>query len=457
MTAPRHRVASTLLLALTAVLQSCQSPSADAPLTAPLTVPSMGRAATGPTVNAANPAAARQGTVTLDVQITGSGFDHGSQASWQLNGVTYPKIAVNGTKFVSSTSLIANITVALDAAPGTYDIAVVTSTGKKGIGAEMFTVTYAVPIPGMTEGRAINDAGQIIGYNGTAIVLSDPSLGIVSVASGGEVWDIDRNGRTVGGKHADGDPVIWSSSTGPGGPWTAIKLPSLGAGGTTRGIASDAAGDAVLIAGATLAPAGTGGQRKPTVWTRTGTGWQPRFLTLPAGVNGGWGQAINARGQVAGMDGSGCCFAIYWDSLGTPTVLGALGNASNSSAWSINGDGTVIVGGSGKTAVFWRRTLVAGAYGPWSGAIALENTGSLCGKGAASIANDVNAAGTVVVGQSCGTGVAWRLSGGTVTSRVVLQGLGPPNQSVAYGINDLAAPRATGTAKSTTGVLFMDF
>ena len=45
------------------------------------------------------------------------------------------KIAVNSTRFVSSTSLTANITVAPDAAPVTYDIAVVTRTGKKGIGA----------------------------------------------------------------------------------------------------------------------------------------------------------------------------------------------------------------------------------------------------------------------------------------------------------------------------------
>jgi len=454
MIAPRHRVASILLLALTAVLQSCQSPSADAPLTAPPTVASMGRVATGPTVTAANPAAARQGTVTLDVQITGSGFDQGSRASWQLNGVTYPKIAVNKTQVVSPTSLIANITVALDAAPVTYDIAVTTSTGKKGIGAELFTVTYAVPIPGMTEGRAINDAGQIIGYNGTAIVLSDPSLGIVPVASGGQVYDVDRNGRTVVGKDADGYPVIWSSSTGPGGPWTAIKLPSLGAAGTVRGIASDAAGDAVLLSGATLLP---NAPRTPTVWTRTATGWQPTYFTIPAGVVSAWGQAINSRGQVVGMDGSGCCSAIYWDSLGTPTVLGVLGTARNTSAWSINGDGTIVVGGSGGSAVLWRRTLVAGSYGPWSGAIALENTATYCGKNGGSLANDVNAAGTMVVGVSCGIATAWRLTGGVVTSRLVLQGLGPPNQSVAYGVNDLAAPQAVGQAKTSSGVLFRGF
>ena len=128
MAVQRRRIAWTHALALGAFLQSCQSPSADAPMTAPNSVPTFARGATGPTVSAANPASARQGTVTLDVQISGSGFDQGSQASWQLNGVTYSKIAVNSTKFVSSTSLTANITVAVDAAPVNYDIAVTTST-----------------------------------------------------------------------------------------------------------------------------------------------------------------------------------------------------------------------------------------------------------------------------------------------------------------------------------------
>src|SRR5262245_42009911 len=107
MAVQRRRLAWTLPLALGAFLQSCQSPSSDAPLAAPPSVPAVARAPAGPTVSAANPASARQGTVTLDVQISGSGFDDGSQASWQLNGVTYPKIAVNSTKFVSSTALTA--------------------------------------------------------------------------------------------------------------------------------------------------------------------------------------------------------------------------------------------------------------------------------------------------------------------------------------------------------------
>jgi uncharacterized membrane protein len=438
-----------------AFLTACGSPAGDAPPTAPPRVAAFGKAAGGatPAVNAADPASARQGTVTLDVRITGSGFDAGSHASWQRNGVEYPKIVVNHTTYVSSTTLIANITVASDADAVTYDIAVVAGTGKKGIGAEMFTVTYAVAVPGLTEGRAINDAGQIVGYNGTSVVVFDPVIGAVSVASDALAYDIDRNGRAIVGKDAAGDPVIWTSASGPVGPWVATKLPATGI-GTVRAIASDAAGDAVLLSGANFSAAG---QRIPTVWSRTVTGWQKTLFTVPAGFAGAWGEDINPLGQVVGMDGSTCCGAFYWDSLGAPTRLAALSGASNASAWAINGNGTIIVGLSGKSAVFWRRTLIAGTYGAWSSAIALDTGGSGCGKNGSSIAYDVNSAGTVVVGESCGVGVAWRQSGiGTVMSRTVLQGLGPPNQSTAWGVNDLASPLATGSAK-TSGVRFQGF
>jgi uncharacterized membrane protein len=451
--ASRDRVIWTSLLSCIAVLQACESPTADRFPTAPPAAPSFARA-TGPTVTAATPASARQGTVTLDVQITGSGYDPGSGAIWQLNGVPYGKIVVNSTTVVSSTSLIANITVAPDADPVTYDIAVVTSTGKKGIGAEMFTVTYAVPVPGLTAGQAINDAAQIVGNNGDAVVLSDPTAGSVTIAASGQGWSIDRNGKTIGGKAPNGDAAIWTSAGDASGPWAEVLLPSLGGDGVVRGIASDAAGDAVMLSGSLLTPNALG--RTPTVWTRTASGWEARYLGFPAGIIGAWGQDINGRGQVAGMDGSGCCLAIYWDSLGAPTTLTGLSGAKNSSAWGINADGTMIVGLSGKTAVMWKRTLVAGTYGAWSAAISLESTGSFCGKNGSSHAYDVNAAGTVIVGQSCGIATAWKLSGGAVVQRVVLQGLGPPNQSVAYGTNELGT-QATGTAKGTTGVRFLGY
>jgi len=451
MAAPlRWRVFVSALTLMALVPQACDTPRIDSPASP---VPTFGKSSGGPAVNAANPASGHQGDVTLDVTITGSGFDSGSRASWQRNGVPDPKITVNSTRYNSTTSLTANITIAADAVVATYDIAVTTSTGKKGIGAEMFTVTYAVPISGLTEGRAISDGGAVAGANGTTVVSWSPSSGLAAVATNSDVWDIDRAGHTIAGRDAAGKPVIWTSATGLPGSWAATTLADLGSanGGAVRGIASDASGNAVMLTGNAFS---LDGRKNALVWTRTPNGWSQRVFARPAGLTGAWGQDINRRGQVVGMDGSGCCSAVYWDSLGAPTKLPLTSGASAAAAWSINGDGTVVVGNSGG-AVMWRRTLVGNVYGPWT-VIALENPTALCGKTGTSVAYDVNSAGTIAVGTSCGLAVAWSLTGGSVT-RVVLQGLGPPNQATAYGINDAASPRAAGLANNSQGVYWWGF
>ena len=448
----RARLYVSLFALAVVTSQGCDAPSAD-----PLPMaPTFAKSAGGPSVSSANPSSGHQGDVTLDVTISGSGFDNGSRASWQLDGVAYPKITVNSTRFNSTTSLTANITIAADAQVTTYDIAVTTSTGKKGIGAEMFTVTYAIPLSGVTQGRAISDAGMVAGFDGSNVVAWTPDGGAVLVASNSAVWDIDRTGSTVGGKAGTdfGDkPAIWTSATGAAGSWVVTLLPDLGGGGAVRGIASDATGNAVLLTGNAF----VGNRKNAVVWTKTDQGWQLRVNSFPPGVTSLFAQGINARGQVVGMDGSGCCSAFYWDSLGAATRLSGVSGSASSAAYSINGDGTIIVGNSGGSAALWRRTLVGGVYGPWSAAIPLDNPAALCGRSYTSIAYDVNAAGTIAVGSSCGIAVAWQLSGGTVTARVVLQGLGPPNQSVVYGINDAASPRATGSAKTSTGVYWWGF
>ena len=102
--------------------------------------PSFAKAA-GPTVTSTSPDSGAQGTVSLDVQVFGSGFDQGSKAAWDSAGAPYPKIAVNSTKFVNPNQLLANITIASDAAITLYDVAVTTSTGRKGVGTELFAVT----------------------------------------------------------------------------------------------------------------------------------------------------------------------------------------------------------------------------------------------------------------------------------------------------------------------------
>src|SRR5262249_27463662 len=123
MAAPlRSRVFVTALALMAVVPQACDAPRIDSPASP---VPTFGKSSGGPAVNAANPASGHQGDVTLDVTITGSGFDSGSRASWQRNGVPDPKITVNSTRYNSATSLTANITIAADAVVATYDIAVI--------------------------------------------------------------------------------------------------------------------------------------------------------------------------------------------------------------------------------------------------------------------------------------------------------------------------------------------
>ena len=92
------------------------------------------------TVTSANPNSAPQDT-TIDVHVFGSGFDRGSNAQWAQSGVVSPNVTTNSTKYVSSTELAANITVAVTASTGSYDILVTTSHGIKGIGTELFTIS----------------------------------------------------------------------------------------------------------------------------------------------------------------------------------------------------------------------------------------------------------------------------------------------------------------------------
>ena len=403
--------------------------------------PLFGKSSTSPSVTGANPAWANQGTVNLNVTISGSGFDRGSTARWYLGGVPYGKIIVNSTSYVSSSQLVANISVASDAAIDDYDIVVTTSSLKQGIGSDLFVVTLATPIP--IVGYGINMAGQVVGpLTGTKTAtgaLWDAALGTIPIPNAGLLNDIDETASTIAGRNRSGVPAVWTSTTGAAGPWseTDLPIPAGATAGFTRGIASDAQGNAVFVSGSDRNP-----NRTPTVWTRTTNGWQFRENTIPAGVASAWIQSINPRGQGAGMDGSGCCFAVYWDSLGVGTTLAPLPGSSQAAAWSINDDGTVIVGDSNGSAVIWTRTLTNGVYGPWSGAIALENTSDYC-TNTGSGAKAVNGAGTIVVGSSCKLPVAWFISGTTVT-RFLIGTLGPPNNGVALSINNLPNPNAAG-------------
>jgi hypothetical protein len=96
------------------------------------------------TVTAIAPDAVVQDT-TLDIRVNGSGFDRGSLAEFLRDGVVDPRVRTNSTRYVKTTELIANVTVALDAVPTRYDVRVTTSRGKKGIGTELLAVLPVNP------------------------------------------------------------------------------------------------------------------------------------------------------------------------------------------------------------------------------------------------------------------------------------------------------------------------
>jgi len=89
-------------------------------------------------VDQAVPSEAPQDTM-LTVDVIGSGFDEGSEASWVLPGGT-SLVTVDSTTFVDTTRLKAHIKIPLAADVALYDIEVMTARGKKGIGSELFAV-----------------------------------------------------------------------------------------------------------------------------------------------------------------------------------------------------------------------------------------------------------------------------------------------------------------------------
>ena len=93
-------------------------------------------------VNSATPGAAPQGTINLDVTISGNGFKKGATAQWFVTGTTNPGgVTVNSATFKGSTQLTANITVASDAVISGFDIVVKNTDGRTGKGTDKFAVT----------------------------------------------------------------------------------------------------------------------------------------------------------------------------------------------------------------------------------------------------------------------------------------------------------------------------
>jgi len=156
------------------------------------------RATSTVTVTSTDPSAAPTDT-TLDVQVIGSGFDNGSVASFLLNGVADPRVRVNSTRFVKSTRVVANLTIAVDAVTGLYDVAVATRSGPKGIGTELFAI----------KGRLIALSPTSVNFSSTQGVNPDPQIVNITNAGIGKISGLAVGTITYG----SGQPTGWLTAS----------------------------------------------------------------------------------------------------------------------------------------------------------------------------------------------------------------------------------------------------
>ena len=107
--ASRQATRRTALVLATSLFVACDSAQEPAGLRLPSAA--MAGKVSGVTVTAASPSFGKQGQTNEAVTITGSGFATDAQASWLRNGVVDTTITVISTQVVSSTTLIATITI----------------------------------------------------------------------------------------------------------------------------------------------------------------------------------------------------------------------------------------------------------------------------------------------------------------------------------------------------------
>ncbi len=391
--------------------------------------PVFAKAASGPSVSSADPNAATRDT-TLDVRILGSGFGSGSRADFLLAGAPDPKVRTNNTRFVSSTELVANITIDAAAVPNYRDVAVTTAAGKKGVGTEAFIVLQAGEIApaGLANPFVwdVNSSGLAVGggslsgtaCNGQAFAWSQTDGGtMLPVAAGfcggtarrvNDMGVIAGNVGTTGGVAAT-QIARWTPAGG--GTWSVDVLPKPGANLLWLTLHGLNAGGHVVSAWKN--PDGTWDS---WFWS-DGTGW--RRLARPSGATWCYAEDMNDADQITGYCNGAVSpgGAVYWASPTSPGVRlpGFGGNISNKAS-AVNNLGIIAgsyVSGSQAHAARWRPN--------GSGGWLVDDLGAL---GNVTGLNDAGA----MAGSNKGDG--FYISAGSVME--ILSPFSPPASSTAF-------------------------
>ena len=142
MPATKRSTALSTVITVMAMLgmTGCQDQAPTDPTVTGIALKPGGGGGKGPKVESTVPTQAPQDT-TLDVQVFGSSFDDGSSVTLTIDGTPSGLVETNSTTFVSDKELMANITIDLIAIEDLYDVEVLSSRGRKGIGADLFSVT----------------------------------------------------------------------------------------------------------------------------------------------------------------------------------------------------------------------------------------------------------------------------------------------------------------------------
>lgn len=443
---------------------ACSRDSVTSPRQAAAGQPLAGKSPTALAVTSASPAFGDQGT-TVNVHVFGSGFTAGAQATWLLHGVADAHVHTNSTTFISSSELVANITIASDASLDFWDVQVSLSSGKNGVGSECFEVTSAQilgpgTLGGNTEARTINDLLQVVGTSdskSTSIAwIYDDATGMVKLGNG-IAGGLDPLGAVVVGSDGSSLPTSWIRQ--PDNSWSVQPL-SLISGGL-QGEARSAArlGDGTLVAVGWNSVSGkrvnTTYPNRPVWWQQINGAWtSPQILAMPAGAASASARDVDQLGEVTGILDAPSP-GIVWQS---PTNYVLLDGAPGR----INPSGTLIVGQRDRIPVYWFRDAATHAW-QTTGVPLPTIAGPTCADG---FPRDVNDAG-VIVGWSCNSSgnhqaTVWLLDlSGPVPALkgalTPLPGLGaksaPAELSVAAAVTDSPPYVVTGKATSgTTGL-----
>jgi len=389
---PVSRLLVTLALTAGCSVDSPTSTRAPSP-------PSFAKAPAGPTVTSTNPSYAHRGDTQVSVHVFGSGFAAGANAQWSL-GADTTSVTTSSTTLVSSTELVAVITVSGTAPLALYNVSVTNRDGKKGVGAELFAVTTATVVgPGTIGGdvivNEISDQGNVVGYFDAAGPFVSNGNMIISLGSTGQAWGVSPSGDVVVGR--DQAPVAWVRQSS--GSYVKENLPvAISDGGGAMHAAAGPNGT-LVVGGYQLAPVTKNSPgSQPVAWTRSGGTWSSPTAYTRGGTTGtGWGMSATGKMMGKGSLADGTTPWGVWDSPSTFIPLTAPYLQTMNQAATIV-VGVLPAGGPG----LWYRN----ATGQWNPtAMALPTGSPTCTTGSA---QDINDDG-VIVGYACDKAAVWRV------------------------------------------------